>query len=144
MSEELRTKVRLTLEKDMIFKCDMGNFKVEECYIDETNKEEFDMWGPNPSRLLASAVLGCLSASLIFCIGKKNLKLDDFEAEAEIIIAKNEKNFLRVKEINIKLIPVTDNEEVIKRIKQCEKMFEDYCTITQSVREGIKINVVLD
>jgi len=144
MSEELRNRVSLKLEKELIFKCDMGISKVKECYIDETNKKEVDMWGPNPARLLALAVLGCLSSSLVFCIGKKNLSLDDFEAEAEIVMARNEKNFWRVKEINIKLIPITDNEDIIKRIKQCEKFFEDYCIITQSVRDGIKVNVNLD
>jgi len=144
MSEQLRTTVRLKLEKDMIFKCDMGNMKVKECYIDDTNEEEFDTWGPNPSKLLASAVLGCMSASLVFCVGKKGLKFDDFESEAEYVAERNDKGFWRVKEINVKLKPTTNDESVIKRLKHCEKFFEDYCVITQSVRQGITVNAQLD
>ena len=67
MTEEIKTNIGITLEKDMIFKCDMGNMALKDCYIDETNQDEADMWGPNPSRLLGMALLGCLSASFIFC-----------------------------------------------------------------------------
>ena len=143
MSDEIKTHLKLNWEKDLIFKLDMGKVKTGNFLIDDTNKGA-DKIGPNPSRLLASAVMGCMCASLLFCIGKKNLSFDDFEAEAEITTFKNEKNFWRVKEINIKMIPKTNDEAVIKRLKQCEKMFEEYCVITQSVREGITINLDLD
>ncbi|MBD3230877.1 MAG: hypothetical protein GF329_22050 [Candidatus Lokiarchaeota archaeon] len=147
MSEdEVRTKVSLKLVKDMIFQCEMGNIEmsVKECYIDETNQEEADMWGPNPTRLLASAITGCLSASFLFCLKKKDFPLDDFEAESEAIIARNEQGRLRVKEINVKLNPKSDNEDVLKRINQCEKFFEKFCTVTASVREGVNVNVKVD
>jgi len=141
MADEFKNVVKLKLEKDMIFSCDMGDMKVEECYIDETNVHEADMWGPNPTRLLASAVLGCLSASFIFCLKKRDYNLDDFEAEAELVGGRNEKGYLRVKEINVKLNPKTDDEEIRRRMQKCLKIFEQYCTVTQSVREGIKVNV---
>ncbi|MHA1229454.1 MAG: OsmC family protein [Candidatus Helarchaeota archaeon] len=141
MSEEVRTKVKLELVDDMIFKCDMGNMKVKECYIDETNQEEVDMWGPNPVRLLAAAVLGCMSASLIFCLQKKSLKFDEFRSEAEAVIRRNEEGRLRVAGINVKIIPKSDDPKVLKRFEQCKKFFEQFCTITQSVRAGINVNV---
>ena len=72
MSEEVKPKVGIILEKEMIFKCDLGDLKVKDCYIDDTHKNEVDMLGPNPSRLLGLALLGCLSASFIFCLKKKN------------------------------------------------------------------------
>ena len=140
MSKELRNTVTLDLERDMIFRCDPNEMKIKECYIDETN-EDLDMLGPNPVKLLASAVLGCLSASLIFCIQKKKLTLDEFHAEAEIVIARNDEGLFRVKEINVDLQPKTDDPAMIKRIDQCKKMFERYCTITQSVRQGIQVNL---
>jgi uncharacterized OsmC-like protein len=141
MSEETITKVNLELVKDMIFKWDLGLPKVGECFIDETNHDLDEMIGPDPSRLLASAILGCLSASFVFCLQKRNLKLDDFKAEAEILIERNEKKLLRVKEINVSLNPQTTDPIVLKRINQCKKMFEQYCTITESVRAGIDVNL---
>ena len=144
MSEGIKTKVGLSLEQDMIFKCDLGEMKVKDCYIDETNKDEIDMLGPNPSRMLAMAILGCLSASFIFCLKKKNLTLDDLKAQAEVLIARNEKGFWRVKKIDVNIDALIDDPTARKRADQCKKMFEQYCTVTQAVREGIDVEVNLN
>ena len=87
MSDDMKTKVGIILKDQMIFKCDLGSMKVKDCYIDEAHKDEVDMLGPNPSRMLAFAILGCLSASFIFCLQKKNFSLDDLKAEAEVSFA---------------------------------------------------------
>ena len=121
-------KVSLNLTEEdsqMIFKCEMGSLKVKDCYIDEEHYEEVDMLGPNPSRLLALSVLGCLSASFIFCLQKRGFKLDDFNSDAEIIIARNEKGFLRVKKINVTINPKFTDPEVLKRAHQCLKKDKD-------------------
>lgn len=144
MSEGMKTKVGLSLEKGMIFKCDLGEMKVKDCYIDEEHPEEVDMLGPNPSRMLGMAVLGCLSASFIFCLKKKEFKVEDLKAEAELTIARNEKGFWRVKKIDVNIKPKIDNPDTRKRADQCKKMFEQYCIVTQAVREGIDVEVNLD
>lgn len=150
----MKTKVGLKLdesESQMIFKCDLGNLKVKDCYIDEEHHEEVDMLGPNPSRLLALGVLGCLSASFIFCLKKKNFQVDDFNAEAEVTLARNEKGFWRIKKIDVDIVPKIEDLDTLKRAKQCLKpmkdgvsFFEQYCIVTQSVRAGIEVNVNLD
>ena len=154
ISEDIKTKVGIKLDESdsqMIFKCDLGNMKVKDCYIDEEHREEVDMLGPNPSRLLALGVLGCLSASFIFCLKKRNFKVDDFIAEAEAVIARNEKGFLRIKKIDVNIQPKIKDPDTLKRAKQCLKsatdgvsFFEQYCIVTQSVRSGIEVNVNLD
>lgn len=151
ISNELKTKVGIKLddlESQMIFKCDLGNMRVKDCYIDEEHHEEVDMLGPNPSRMLALGILGCLSASFIFCLKKRNFKVDDFKSEAEVTIARNEKGFLRIKQIDVNIEPKIESPETLKRTKQCLKtvedgisFFEQYCTVTQSVRAGINVNV---
>jgi uncharacterized OsmC-like protein len=154
ISNELKTKVGIKLddiESQMIFKCDLGNMKVKDCYIDEEHHEEVDMLGPNPSRMLALGVLGCLSASFIFCLKKRNFKVDDFKSEAEVTIARNSKGFWRVKKIDVNIEPIINNPEALKRAKQCLKtakngvsFFEQYCIVTQSVRDGVEVNVNID
>jgi len=151
---EKKTKVGIKLEEaesQMIFKCDLGSMKVKDCYIDEEHHEEVDMLGPNPSRMLALGVLGCLSASFIFCLKKRNFKVDDFKSEAEIIINRNEKGFWRVKKIDVNIEPKIGDPEALKRAKQCLKstkdgvsFFEQYCIVTQSVRDGVEVNVNID
>ncbi|MHA1144988.1 MAG: OsmC family protein [Candidatus Helarchaeota archaeon] len=144
MPEELRTKVSIVLEKEMLFKCDIGEMKVEECYIDETEQEEAERLGPDPAKLLGLSVLGCMAASFLFCIEKRKLVLEDFKGEAEVVVIKNEKDLYRVKEINVKLQPNTSDPALVKRIGQCKNLFESHCTITESIRKGIKVNVDLD
>ena len=127
MSEGMKTKVGLSLEQEMIFSCDLGDMKVKDCYVDDTNKDEVDMLGPNPTRMLGLALLGCLSASFIFCLKKRNLTLDDLKAEAELTIARNKKGFWRVKKIDVDLDIIISDPDARKRADQCRKMFEEYC-----------------
>lgn len=151
ISNEIKTKVGIKLEdfeSQMIFKCDLGSIKVKDCYIDEKHHEEVDMLGPNPSRMLALGVLGCLSASFIFCLKKRKFKVEDFRSEAEIAITRNEQGFWRVKQIDVNIEPKIEDPETLKRAKECLKttkdgisFFEQYCTVTQSVRSGIEVNV---
>ena len=141
MSEGSNPKVGITLERDMIFKCNLGEMKVKDCFIDDTHEEEADMLGPNPSRLLGLALLGCLSASFIFCLKKKELTVDDLKAEAELTIARNKKGFWRVMKIDVDLNIRISDPDTRKRADQCKKMFEQYCIVTQAVREGIDVEV---
>ncbi|MFX1315445.1 MAG: OsmC family protein [Promethearchaeota archaeon] len=144
MSEGIKTKVGLELEDEMIFRCDLGDMKVKDCYIDESHKDEINMLGPNPSRMLALAVLGCLSASFIFCLKKKDLSLDNLKAEAEVTIARNQKGFWRVKKIDVDIDIKINDPNIRQRADQCRKMFEQYCVVTQAVREGINVEVNLN
>jgi uncharacterized OsmC-like protein len=144
VSDEMKTKVGLTLEEEMIFKCDLGEMKVKDCYIDDTHKEEVNMLGPNPSRMLGMAVLGCLSASFIFCLKKRDFSLENLKAEAEVTVARNKKGFWRVNKIDVNINIEIDDPEARKRADQCKKMFEQYCLVTQAVREGINVDVNLN
>ena len=144
MSNEKKINVGLALQEEMIFKCDLGSTKMNDLYIDERHVKGVDKIGPDPARLLGLAVLGCLEASFEFCMQKKNFKLNELRGKAEVLMKKNEKGFWRVKKINIEINPTIENPEMRKRADQCKKMFEQYCIVTQSVREGIEINVNLD
>lgn len=144
MSEKKQVSVGLDLEEEMIFKCNLGEIKVEDCYIDEEHDKEPEMWGPNPSRMLGTAILGCLSASFIFCLKKKDFTIEDLHATAEVTVGRNEKGFWRVQKIDVKIEPKIDTPEMRKRADRCRKMFEDYCIVTQAVREGIDIDVELN
>ena len=98
---------------------------------------------PNASRYLAAAVGNCLSASLLFCFEKAKIELDDFNTSIETVMRRNEKGRWRIASINVKLIPQIVQSSVSKS-KRCLDLFEDFCIVTQSVRNGIKVNVDVD
>ena len=140
MSNEYKSEVGISLEEELIFKCDLGQIKMQNLYIDE-RKIKTERIGPSPVKLLALSVLSCLAASFEFCLEKKNLTLSDLEGKAEITIARNKKKFWRVKRIDIEILPKIDNPEIRKRVDQCKQLFEQYCIISESLRKGIEINV---
>lgn len=151
MVHEENTKVRIQLDKNLIFKSILDFEKTKEIVIDETLDKSESLMGPDAATLLGMAVISCLSASFIFCLNKRDLTVDDLEAYADISFFKTEKGYQRIENIDVKITPKSKDPDVIKRIKQCTRemrsgdmFFEETCIITPSVREGIDINVDVD
>ena len=96
--------------------------------------------GPNPSRLLATAVGGCLSASLLFSARKLRLDVRGLRAEVKVSHTRNEKGRLRIGKIEVEIAPAIQNPDEHK-MQRCLELFEDFCVVTQSVRNGIDVSV---
>lgn len=107
--------------------------------LDET-KPDGEGAGPNPPRLLAAAVGHCMSTSLIFCLKKARVRIQDIQTKVTTNLYRNEQKKLRIKNINLE-IQLKVNDEDTHRVPRCLKLFEDYCTVTQSIRKGIEVNV---
>jgi uncharacterized OsmC-like protein len=97
--------------------------------------------GPNASRLLAAAVANCLSASLLFCLGKFKQDPQGITAKVTGEMVRNEQGRLRVGGLSVD-IRLGQN---VERLEHCAAQFEDFCVVTDSVRKGIPVSVrVLD
>ena len=96
--------------------------------------------GPSPVKLLAAAVANCLSASLIFANGKYNEDPGALRATATCAIGRNERNRQRVTCINVKIV-LGAAPESLAHLDRALAQFEDFCTVTQSVRSGIPVAV---
>jgi len=100
--------------------------------------------GPNAARLIAAGVANCLSASLLFCLQKSRNTPDGVSATVTGSIARNDKGRLRLAGIDVDLT-LSGIPEDRSRLERCFSLFEDYCVVTQAVREGIPVGVrVLD
>jgi uncharacterized OsmC-like protein len=96
--------------------------------------------GPNPSRLLAAAIGGCLSASLLFSARKLRLNTAGLHAAVKVRQTRNEKGRLRIGKIEVEISPdIVEPDE--KKLQRCLELFEDFCVVTQSVRKGIDVSV---
>lgn len=98
--------------------------------------------GPNPARLLATAVGSCLSASLLFCLEKSRVVVHGVHTKVVGTLKRNERGRLRIGALDVALVVEADDEE-IKRIARCIELFEDYCVVTASVRKGVDVNVTV-
>ncbi len=100
--------------------------------------------GPNAARLIAAGVANCLSASLLFCLQKSRNTPASVSATVTGSINRNDKGRLRLVgiDVDLKLSGVPEDRS---RLERCFSLFEDYCVVTQAVRDGIPISVrVLD
>ena len=97
--------------------------------------------GPNASRILASAVGHCLSASLLFCLEKSRIPIKHVTTRIHTTLARNEAGRWRVQRIDVTIKADPQNEQDRERMERCVQIFEDFCIVTQSVRKGIDVNV---
>jgi uncharacterized OsmC-like protein len=95
--------------------------------------------GPNPAAVLAAAVGGCLAASLTFCLRRARADAS-VSADVEAHVDRTATGRLRIAGIDVALSVNVDPEE-LARLQRCEGLFEDFCIVTQSVRQGIPVTV---
>jgi uncharacterized OsmC-like protein len=96
--------------------------------------------GPNPTRLLSAAVGHCLSSSLLYCLHKAKVRVKSLNTTVTTDIWRNKEGHLRIRNIDVQ-IHMDVNDEDKARVPRCLDIFEDYCTVTESVRKGIEVNV---
>lgn len=96
--------------------------------------------GPNASRLLGAAVGNCLSASLLFCLQKGGLVVEDMETQVTGKYTRNERGRLRVGSLTAE-IRLRLSEPEHPRVKRCLELFEDYCVVSGTVRKALPITV---
>ena len=94
--------------------------------------------GPSPVQLLCAAVGNCLSDSLLFALRKFKQTPEPIRCNVQAEVGRNTDNRLRVLKITATLtlgVPAA-NLEHLERVLES---FEQYCTVTQSVGQGIAI-----
>lgn len=96
--------------------------------------------GPSPVQMLCAAVGNCLSDSLLFAFRKFKQEPSPIQCVVTAEIGRNDDNRLRVLHMNAQIrmgVLAASLEQVDHVLAQ----FEEFCTVTQSVRQGIPITV---
>lgn len=96
--------------------------------------------GPNPSKLLATALADCLSASLVFCLSKSRVEVGALRTTATGTYVRNERKRLRIGRIDVVLRPELPGSDPAA-VQKCLELFEDFCVVTASVRQGMTVGV---
>jgi len=130
--------VNLKQETDYKFSLNFGE-NVPVLYSDESPPLGQGA-GPTPVQLLAAAVGNCLSASLLFALRKYKQAPEPITAEARAIVGRNAENRLRVQRIEVALTLGKPAEE-LAHLDRVLGQFEAFCTVTESVRLGIPVEV---
>lgn len=96
--------------------------------------------GPSPVQLLAAAVGNCLSDSLLFSLRKFKQAPEPLRCEVQAEVGRNAEGRLRVLTIKAVLtlgVPAA----ALQHLERVLGQFEAYCTVTQSVAQGIPVSV---
>jgi organic hydroperoxide reductase OsmC/OhrA len=96
--------------------------------------------GPAPNQLLLAGVANCLSASLLFALQKFKQDPGEMKATATAEMGRNENNRLRIVGIDVALELGTPGAE-LAHLDRVLAQFEEFCTVSMSVRQGIDIRV---
>lgn len=96
--------------------------------------------GPAPDHMLLAAVANCLSASLLFALQKFKQDPGTLVATATPQMGRNENKRLRVVGIDVKLA-LGQAAADIEHLDRVLAQFEEFCTVSMSVRQGIAIHI---
>jgi organic hydroperoxide reductase OsmC/OhrA len=96
--------------------------------------------GPNAATVLGAAIGDCLSATLMNCLIRAHVDVEALTATVVTRVARNHAGRLRISGIEVELCPTVPPGDQA-RLERCQAIFQDYCTVTESVREGIRVTV---
>lgn len=99
--------------------------------------------GPNAARVLAAAVGSCLSASALYCLRRARIDVRGMRTTVTASLKRNQAGRLRVEAIAVRIEPIVDADQHA-RMRRCLELFEDFCVVTQSVRQGIEVDVSVE
>jgi uncharacterized OsmC-like protein len=138
MSEEKTFQISMRRIEDFKFEVDFGIQNIE-LIMDEPEPVGNNS-GPNASRVLAAAIGNCLSASFLFCLQKSRVEVGEINTKVNGTILRNKKGRWRIMEITVEIIPDIPNA-FDEQFNRCINLFEDFCIVSQSIKQGIPINV---
>ena len=130
--------VRLTQQRNFQFEIDFGA-GIAPLLADEPQPLGAGQ-GPSPEQLLAAAVGNCLAASLLFSLRKYKQEPGPISAEVRHLTVRNAEGRLRIQSMEV-LLRLGQPAAALQQLDRALAQFEDFCTVTQSVRAGIEVNV---
>ncbi len=96
--------------------------------------------GPNPSALLLAGVANCLSASLVFALRKFKNSPGPIRAEITARKERNAEGRWRIPRAEV-VITLADKAAALEHFDRVLAQFEQFCIVTQSVRDGMAVEV---
>jgi uncharacterized OsmC-like protein len=97
---------------------------------------------PTAAAVLGAAVGNCLAASFAFCLRKARIEPTELTANVTTHVVRDERGRHRIGSIDVEIASEFP-ADATPRTERCEALFEDFCTVTASVRRGIPVHVTL-
>jgi organic hydroperoxide reductase OsmC/OhrA len=131
----------ITQESDYAFRVAFDDTSLPPLLADETPPLGAGK-GPDPGRLLGASIGNCLCASLLFALRKFKNAPGTIVARVRIDHARNAKGRLRIGKVAVE-IALPETAAGYAQIDRILAQFEQFCTITESVRAGVPVEVTV-
>lgn len=141
MSEQ--ESIRLTLEQEgaYAFKVNFEGSGLDALHTDEPAPLG-EGRGPGPALLLLAGVANCLAASLLFALRKFRNSPGPIRAQITAAQERNAAGRWRIPRATVTLT-LAETAADIASFERALAQFEEFCIVTQSVREGIAVDVLV-
>lgn len=96
--------------------------------------------GPSPVQLLCASVGNCLSDSLLFALRKFKQAPEPISCTVQAEVGRNPEGRLRVLKLGARL-QLGVKAAALEHLERVLGQFEAYCTVTQSIGQGIPVTV---
>ncbi len=96
--------------------------------------------GPDPASALAGAVGHCLSSTLFNTLERSHVRSTPIRTTVTVAFGRNAAGRKRVINLEARIDCAPLDEADRARFDRSVAIFEDYCTVTGSVREGIRVS----
>ena len=140
MSEELTKRATVRRTRQFEFVADFPDLADSPAILFDEPPPLGGGRAPNAANILAAAVGNCLAASLTLCLQKAHVDVAGLTADVAARLGRNEGGRLRIEAIDVVLAPQLRDADAA-RVARCNALFEDFCTVTASVREAIPVEV---
>jgi uncharacterized OsmC-like protein len=144
MAEEKRDVREFDFEMEWVdhlaFNVKWDFYESPDLFMDEPPSMGGSGKGPNAARMIVAGVANCLSASLAFCLTKSRVRMEGLRVRCHGVLTRNERGRLRLTAIRIEPMVSMPAGDVAK-LERCLDIFEDFCIVTESVRNGIPVDV---
>jgi uncharacterized OsmC-like protein len=138
-------KIEFSLDLELI---DKFQFKVRfdipempDMLTDEPIEMGGEGKGPNPSRMVSTGIASCLASSLVHCLRRSKADVRHLYVKVDGLMARNDEGLLRLQKVNVVIHPKLGSSDDLPALERCKKIFEKYCVVTQSIRDGLPINI---
>ncbi|MDR5710163.1 MAG: OsmC family protein [Armatimonadota bacterium] len=138
MSEVMRAHVTLHPEGRYRFRVEMG--RPEWSLVVDEPPPLGEGAGPNPARLFATALGHCLASSLRYCLDRARVG-GEVSATVDVEVRRNERGRWRIARVEAQLDLSGVDLAQRSAVERCLGLFEDFCIVTASVRQGIPVDV---
>ncbi len=135
---DTQVRVHLTQDKDYRFQVVFDD-SVPALTVDEPPPLG-SATGPSPVQLLTAAVGSCLSDSLLFALRKFKQDPEPMRCEVQADVGRNPEGRMRVLRMKA-LLTLGVEAAQLAHLDRVLGQFEEFCTVTQSVRAGMEVTV---